>query len=306
MGLSIRIMQATLAKPSVPLRLNTLSLPPIRCFPSMRPDQRLLYALLVAMAGLLPVAASQAQAPIPKLVAGINDPGRVLSAQQSTDLNKKLAAFEQQKDFPIVVLIVNNIDRANLISYTEKAMAAWTYASGSSGRVVLLVVFADRENARIEQHHTALELATAQRIIFETMVPRFKAGHDIAGGIAAGLDQLLSVLNGNPLPPPPPEPQSALNSLMDRLDTFRYSMQDKSGSGHLFEMLGFAVGVAFGFGVRPFAGRWLAALLAATVAGIGSWLQYGFIVPYAMGAFVIVIFGWKHWLGKGGSSARGK
>jgi hypothetical protein len=70
-------------------------------------------------------------------------------------------------------------------------------------------------------------------------------------------------------------------------------------------MLYLAFGVALGFGVRPFIGRWLAALFAAAVAGFGSWLQYGFIVPYAAGAFVIVVFGWEHWLGKGGR-IRGK
>jgi uncharacterized protein len=271
----------------------------------MRLDQRLLRALLVAMAGLLPLAVSLAQTPIPKLVDGINDPGRVLSAQQTADLNHKLAEFKQQRDCRIAVWIVGDIGRENLIAYTERAFAAWPSASGSSGKVVLLVVVAEREKAWIDEHHTGLELATAQRIVFETMVPRFNTGHDIAGGIAAGLDQLVSVLSGNPLPAPL-EPQGAENSLIDRLDGFRFAMQDKSGRGTLFEMLGLAVGVALGFGVRPFTGRWPAALLAAAVAGVGSWLQYGFIVPYAMGAFVIVIFGWKRWFGAGGNSANGK
>jgi uncharacterized protein len=225
-----------------------------------------------------------------------------LSAQQTTDLNKKLAAFGQQKDCRIAVLIVGGIGRANLISYTEGALAAWTSAPGSSRQAVLLVVFADRENAWIEQRHTDLELHTAQRIIFETMFPRFRA-HDIAGAIDAGLDQLISVLNGNPLPPPP-EPKGALNSLSERLDSFRYAMQDTSRFAYLLEMLYFAVGVALGSGLRRFAGRWPAALLAAAVAGLGSWLQYGFIVPYAAGAFVIVFRGWNAWFGQGSNSRR--
>ena len=105
---------------------------------------------------------------------------------------------------------------------------------------------------------------------------------------------------------PPRDSTGAMHSLVDRLDTFRYGLQDPAGTdGPWREMLFLALGVALGFGLRPFAGRWPAALLAAAVAAFGSWLQYGFIVPYAAGAFVIVFFGWKHWLGKGGSTPRG-
>jgi uncharacterized membrane protein YgcG len=263
-------------------------------------DLRLL--LMVTMIGLAPVAAALAQTPILKLANGINDPDRILRPEHAADLSRKLAAFEQKNEYPVVVLIVRDFGRANLIEYSDRALATWTPAPASKGRVILLVVIADRERAWIAEQHTGLKLSTAQRIVWETMVPRFKVGHDIAGGINAGLDQVISVLNGNPMGPPP-DPTGAMHSLVDRLDTFRYGLQDPSGSdGTVRELLYFVLGVALGFGLRPFAGRWSAALLAAAVAGFGSWLQYGFIVPTAAGAFVIVLFGWKHWLGKGGST----
>ena len=261
---------------------------------------RWLEVLLVAMAGLVPLASPWAQAPIPGLVDGLNDPGRILSPQQTTDLDARLAGLARQRNCRIAVFIVGDIGRANLIDYAEKAFAAWPAAAASGRQSVLLVVVADRERAWIETHHKDLELATAQRIVFETMVPRFNAGHDIAGGIAAGLERLDSVLGGTPLPAPP-EPKGALNSLSERLDGFRYGLQNTSRFAYLLEMFYLAIGVALGFGIRSFAGRWPAALLAAAVAGLGSWLQYGSIVPYAAGAFVIVFFGWKHWLAKGGS-----
>jgi len=111
--------------------------------------------------------------------------------------------------------------------------------------------------------------------------------------------------NESPAVAPPPDPTGAMHSLVDRLDTFRYGWQDPAGSdGPWREMLYLALGVAFGFGLRLFTGRWPAALLAAAVAAFGSWLQYGFIVPHAAGAFVIVFFGWKHWLGRASSTTR--
>ena len=255
---------------------------------------------MVAIAGLALAAAALAQTSASRLVTGINDAEHVLRPQQAADLNRKLAAFEQKNEYPVVVLIVKDIGRTNLIEYSDRALATWTPAPPSKGRVVLLVVIADRQRAWITEHGTGLELSVAQRIVFETIVPKFEVGHNISGGIDAGLDQLISVLSGNPLPPPP-DPARAWNSLTARLDSFRYRHQDTSASGRAHEILYFLMGVALGLGVRPFIGRWAAAFLAAAVAAFGSWLQYGFIVPYAAGAFAIVFFGWKYWLGRGDS-----
>ena len=47
----------------------------------------------------------------------------------------------------------------------------------------------------------ALPDATANRIIDEEITPRFKQG-DFDGGVQAGVDRMLSVIGGEPLPPP--------------------------------------------------------------------------------------------------------
>jgi uncharacterized protein len=156
---------------------------------------------MVTMLGLAPVTDALAQTSALKLVNGINDPDRILRPEHAADLGKRLAAFKQKNAYPVVVLIVRDIGRANLIEYSDHALATWTPAPASKGRVILLVVIADRERAWITEHGTDLELSTVQRIVFETIVPKFELGHNIAGGIDAGLDQLISVLNGNPLPP---------------------------------------------------------------------------------------------------------
>src|SRR5262249_13833186 len=162
------------------------------------------------------------------------------------------------KGISLVVLVVRDIGRENLIGFGERAAASWRAASGKN-KFVLLVVVADRERAWIEEHGTSFELSIGQRVVFETIVPRFNAGHDIAGGIEAGMEQVISVLDGTPLPPAPDQPGTG--SFMDRLDSFRYGLQDPGQSGVLREMLCLALGVGLGLAVRPFAGRWVAASL---------------------------------------------
>jgi uncharacterized protein len=260
-------------------------------------------ALLAALLAWVPVTGALAQTPLPRLASGINDPDHVLKAEQTSELGKRLAGYEQGKGISLVVLVVRDIGRENLIEFGERAAANWSAASGKN-KFVLLAVVADRERAWIEEHGTSLELSVGQRIVFETIAPRFKAGHDIAGGIEAGVNQVISVLDGTPLPPPP-DPAGAADSLMDRLDSFRYGLQDPGGSGPLRELLYLGLGVALGLGVRPFSGRWLAASLAALLAAFGSWLQYGFIVPAAAAAFVVVLFGWRHWFGRRDNSGSG-
>ena len=251
-------------------------------------------ALLAALLALVPGVVALAQTPIPRLVSGINDPDHFLGAQQAADLAKKLAAYEQGKGVPFVLLIVRDIAPEKPARYGERALALWKAASGAKSKVIVLVVIAEARTAWLEEQGTSLELAVAHRIVFETIIPKLKAGEGLVRSIDAGVDQVISVLDGTPLPPPPDE-TGALHALVDRLDGFRYGVQDPAASGPVREFLYLALAVALGFGVRPLIGRWFAASLAALVAAFGSWLQYGFIVPFAAAAFVIVLFGWRHW-----------
>ncbi|MCQ9186992.1 TPM domain-containing protein, partial [Streptomyces sp. IBSBF 2953] len=68
---------------------------------------------------------------------------------------------------------------------------------------ILVVAKTDRA-LRIEVGYGlegALNDATSKRIISEIITPRFKQG-DFYGGIAAGLDQMIRVIDGEPLPAP--------------------------------------------------------------------------------------------------------
>ena len=68
----------------------------------------------------------------------------------------------------------------------------------------LLIVAKNDRHVRIEVGHGlegALPDAIANRIIDETITPHFQAGN-FDGGISTGVDQMMKLVNGEPLPPP--------------------------------------------------------------------------------------------------------
>jgi uncharacterized protein len=69
---------------------------------------------------------------------------------------------------------------------------------------VLLVIFLNDRKLRIEVGYGlegALTDVTAKRIIDEVITPKFREG-DFAGGISAGVDRMMRVVDGEPLPAP--------------------------------------------------------------------------------------------------------
>ncbi|MBW8306031.1 MAG: TPM domain-containing protein, partial [Thiobacillus sp.] len=69
---------------------------------------------------------------------------------------------------------------------------------------VILIVAKDDRKLRLEVGYGlegAIPDAIAKRVIAETITPYFKAG-DYYGGIDAGVQQLMRVIEGEPLPPP--------------------------------------------------------------------------------------------------------
>ena len=70
---------------------------------------------------------------------------------------------------------------------------------------MLLLVAKDDRKLRIEVGRGlegAIPDAFAKRIIDEEIAPRFRQG-DFYGGIAAGVDRIIKLVEGEPMPPPP-------------------------------------------------------------------------------------------------------
>ena len=158
--------------------------------------------VLVLLAGFAPRAA--AQIPLPKLEARVTDLTGTLTAAQQSALEEKLAAFEGRKGAQIAVLILPTTEPEDIAQFGVRLMETWKLGrKGLDDGAALIVAKEDRE-LRIEVQYGlegVLTDATSSRIINETIVPMFRQG-DFYGGINAGVDQMLRVVDGEALPEP--------------------------------------------------------------------------------------------------------
>lgn len=160
-------------------------------------------ALLVAalLAASFGVAAQQ---PVPPLTGHVVDTTGTLEAGALLGLDDKLAAFEARKGSQIAVLLVRTTSPEALEQYSLRVAEEWRIGRGGVDDGIVLVVALDDRRMRFEVGYGlegAVPDALARRIIAETIAPRFYEG-DFAGGLEAGLDALLGVIDGEALPVP--------------------------------------------------------------------------------------------------------
>lgn len=154
---------------------------------------------------------AQGLQPVPRLSARVTDLTGTLTAEQQAGLEEKLAAFEARKGSQIAVLVVPTTRPEEIEQYSIRVVDQWKLGRGHDvdDGVLLLIARNDRE-VRIEVGkglEGALTDATSSRIISETLTPLFRQG-DFYGGINAGVDQIIRVVDGEQLPPPDREWQS--------------------------------------------------------------------------------------------------
>ncbi|HXC58248.1 MAG TPA: TPM domain-containing protein [Steroidobacteraceae bacterium] len=176
-----------------------------KAFAARRAAARWLAAWLLPLwfAWALPVAAQSLQ-PIPALEARVTDRTGTLTAGQQSELEQKLAAFEQRKGSQIALLIVPTTAPEAIEQYSIRVVEAWKLGREKPDDGVLLLVALQDRAMRIEVGRGlegALPDITAKRIIADTITPLFRQG-DIYGGVNAGLQQIMRVVEGEALPPP--------------------------------------------------------------------------------------------------------
>ncbi len=164
---------------------------------------RQLWLLLLLAAAALG-AAAQPLVAVPPLSERVIDLTGTLTAVESQNLIAKLAAFEAEAGPQIVVLMVPTTQPEDIASFAQRVGETWKIGRRDVGDGLLLVVAKNDRKLWIAPAK-ALEGAVpdlaARKIVAETITPRFKTG-DFAGGISAGVDQLISRIKGENLPAP--------------------------------------------------------------------------------------------------------
>lgn len=160
-------------------------------------------AIATVLLGLwsVPSPAQTVQA-IPALTARVIDQTATLSPDQRQALEAKLQAFEQSRGTQIVVLLVPTTAPEDIADYTQRVGDAWKIGRKNVGDGLLLVIAKNDRTLRIAPAKTlegAIPDLAAKQVIDRVIVPRLREG-DFAGGIAAGLDQLMARISGEALP----------------------------------------------------------------------------------------------------------
>jgi uncharacterized protein len=234
--------------------------------------QRLVSWLLPAwLLFALPLAAQSLQ-PIPPLEARVTDRTGTLTAGQQSDLEQKLAAFEQRKGSQIALLIVPTTQPEAIEQYSIRVVDAWKLGREKPDDGVLLLVALQDRAMRIEVGRGlegALPDITAKRIIADTITPLFRQG-DIYGGVSAGLQQIMKVVEGEPLPPPD-------RSWRQSGDSFPRALP--------FLFFGVLIGGSL---LRALLGRTLGAVATGGVTGALVWLVSR-VLGFAIGAGVLAL-----------------
>jgi uncharacterized protein len=247
---------------------------------------------LAAFACLLLGAAASAQVAIPRFEALVVDLTGTLTAQQQAALDEKLTALQARKGSQIAVLILPSTQPEDIAQFGIRLSDAWKPGRAKEDDGAILIVAKDDRALRIEVQdglEGVLTDATSSRIINETIVPLFKQG-DFYGGISAGVDQMIRLVDGEPLPPP------------DR--KWERKSRDVPGPALLFVAF-----VVFNM-LRAFFGRGLGALFAGVAgAGVGWWITSSIIGTALGGVLGLVaglLFGGFGGMGGGGMGGGGR
>ena len=251
----------------------------------------LLAAWLWLMAAVVPPAFAQGLVAVPQLTARVTDLTGTLAADQSSALEAKLAAFEQSKGSQVAVLIVPTTQPEAIEQYSIRVVDQWQLGRGKVDDGVLLLIALNDRKVRIEVGYGlegALPDATSNRIIQQDIAPAFKRG-DYYGGINTGVDRIMRVIEGEPLPEPEFSPPAAGIPGLVHLLPFLF----------IFALVGSSI-------FRRLFGRVGGALATGGLVGFLAWLIISILGISVMAGIVAFIFALLGGTGGGGGPSAGR
>jgi uncharacterized protein len=231
---------------------------------------------------------------VPPLTGRVVDQTGTLSDRDITSLTQTLQDLETRKGSQIAVLIVPTTEGEAIEPFSLRVAEAWKIGRKKIDDGALLVIAKNDRRLRIEVGYGlegALTDATTKRIIDEDITPKFKAG-DFGGGVAAGIDRMVRIVDGEKLPEPAPPHWQDSRSFNPEILANPFLIVPVMLFGGLFR-------------------RWLGRLLGSAVAGaltaLIAWLLAGSVIAALITGAIAAMFvlisdaRWR-WSGTGGSS----
>lgn len=224
---------------------------------------------------------------IPVLSARVTDLTATLGGEQQAGLEQKLSAFEARKGAQVVVLILPTTQPETIEQFGIRLFEAWKVGRQGIDDGVLLIIAKDDRRLRIEVGYGlegALNDATAKRIISEIIAPQFKTGN-FPAGVSAGIDAILKVVDGEPLP----EPAAKSTNRSNAGGAVSLSRIPES------LLFGLLVGVVIGGSIlRKLFGNFVGSSVAGAITGVVGWMLIGGLLGIVGGVLVgmfLSIFG---------------
>jgi uncharacterized protein len=135
---------------------------------------------------------------VPFLSGRVNDTANLISSALRAKIESKLEGFEKATGAQIVVLTIPSLEGEVLEEYSLKVAQTWKLGRKGQDDGALLLIAREDRKMRIEVGYgleARLTDASSRRILDDVLRPRFRDG-DFAGGIDAGIDAMIGVIQG--------------------------------------------------------------------------------------------------------------
>jgi uncharacterized protein len=220
--------------------------------------------------------AAFADVAVPPLSGRVVDQTGTLSSGDVASLTQTLKALEARKGSQVAVLIVPTTAPETIEQYSIRVAEAWKIGRKKIDDGALVVVAKDDRKLRIEVGYGlegSLNDVTAKRIIDEVITPKFRSG-DFAGGISAGVDRIIAVIDGEKLPAPESRQQSS--SVLSHIDLL-----------NPFTIFGlFVIGAI----LRGMVGRLIGSVVTGGIVGALVWAIAGSLAASIIAGAIAFIF----------------
>ncbi len=239
----------------------------------------LLFSIWILLAAVTTAHSSEGLVAVPPLQGRVTDLTGTLSPDQKAGLEQSLRTFETKKGTQLAVLIVATTKPEEIEQYALRVVEQWKLGRKKVDDGALLLIAKDDRTLRIEVGYGlegVMNDATAKRIVSDVIAPRLNQG-DYFGGVSAGVDQMIRVIDGESLPQPS-----------------RNGAGVEGGSiGQWWPAL-FLLALVVGGVLRTALGRIPGALVTGGALALLGWLVVGGLVAGAITgaiAFVITLIG---------------